>query len=169
MDLVAGNLRRLSVNPQEALKRFASLGNVAEIATLTLVHGETEEDARIDPLQVFSSRTLDAVRRESEKSLDFVRKARFHHVAAAIVSRQRYIATMQGRTAAFSTFSDAQFDEAAFVKDKGSGISGASRKKREGFGLSNMRTRASQIDGKLDIDTAAGHGTSIVLTVPIPS
>jgi PAS domain S-box-containing protein len=55
------------------------------------------------------------------------------------------------------------------VKDNGSGISGATRKKSEGFGLSNMRTRASQIDGKLDIDTAAGHGTSIVLTVPIPS
>jgi len=31
-----------------------------------------------------------------------------------------------------------------------------------------MRTRASQIDGKLDIQTAAGHGTSIVLIVPIP-
>ena len=39
--------------------------------------------------------------------------------------------------------------------------------KSEGFGLRNMRTRASQIDGKLDIHTAAGHGTSIVLTVPI--
>jgi signal transduction histidine kinase len=38
---------------------------------------------------------------------------------------------------------------------------------REGFGLSNMRTRASQIDGKLDIQTSAGHGTSIVLIVPI--
>jgi hypothetical protein len=37
------------------------------------------------------------------------------------------------------------------------------------WGLGNMRTRASQIDGKLDIQTAAGHGTSIVLTVPIPS
>ena len=49
MDLVAGNIRRLSVNPQEALKRFASLGNVAEIATLTLVHGETEEAAWINP------------------------------------------------------------------------------------------------------------------------
>jgi PAS domain S-box-containing protein len=57
---------------------------------------------------------LDAVWRESEKSLDFVRRARFHDVAAAIVSQQRYIATMQGRTATFSTFSDAQFDEAAF-------------------------------------------------------
>ena len=55
------------------------------------------------------------------------------------------------------------------VKDNGSGISRASLEKSEGFGLSNMRTRASQIDGKLDIHTAAGHGTSIVLTVPIPS
>jgi hypothetical protein len=57
---------------------------------------------------------LDTVWSESEKSLDFVRKARFHDVAAAIVSQQRFIATMQSRTATFSTFSDAQFDEAAF-------------------------------------------------------
>jgi predicted ATPase/signal transduction histidine kinase/PAS domain-containing protein len=55
------------------------------------------------------------------------------------------------------------------VKDNGSGISSASLEKSEGFGLRNMRTRASQIDGKLDIQTVAGHGTSIVLTVPIPS
>jgi len=54
------------------------------------------------------------------------------------------------------------------VKDNGSGISSASLEKSEGFGLSNMRTRASHIDGKLDIQTAAGRGTSIVLTVPIP-
>jgi signal transduction histidine kinase len=53
------------------------------------------------------------------------------------------------------------------VKDNGSGISSASLAKSEGFGLRNMRTRASQIDGTLDIHTAAGHGTSIVLTVPI--
>src|SRR5260370_1803731 len=57
---------------------------------------------------------LDAVWRESERSLDFVRKAQFHEVAAVIVSQQRFIATMQGRTATFSTFSDAEFDEAAF-------------------------------------------------------
>jgi two-component system, NarL family, sensor histidine kinase FusK len=53
------------------------------------------------------------------------------------------------------------------VKDNGSGISTASLEKSEGFGLRNMRTRASQIDGKLAIHTAAGHGTSIVLTLPI--
>ena len=57
---------------------------------------------------------LDAVWRESEIALEFVRKARFHDVEDVIVSQQRFIATMQGRTSAFSTFSDAQFDEAAF-------------------------------------------------------
>jgi signal transduction histidine kinase len=55
------------------------------------------------------------------------------------------------------------------VKDNGSGISNASLEKSEGFGLRNMRTRASQIDGKLDIQTADGRGTTIVLTVPISS
>jgi PAS domain S-box-containing protein len=57
---------------------------------------------------------LDVVWRESEESLNFVRKAGFRDMADAIVSEQRFIATMQGRTATFSTFSDAQFDEAAF-------------------------------------------------------
>jgi signal transduction histidine kinase len=55
------------------------------------------------------------------------------------------------------------------VKDNGSGISSASLEKSEGFGLRNMRIRASQIDGKLDIHTAANYGTSIVLTVAISS
>ena len=53
------------------------------------------------------------------------------------------------------------------VKDDGTGISSVSLEKSEGFGLRNMRLRASQIGGKLDIKTAVGHGTSIVLTVPI--
>jgi PAS domain S-box-containing protein len=57
---------------------------------------------------------LDAVRHESEKSLDFVRKAGSRDMADAIVSEQRFIATMQGRTATFSTLRDAQFDELAF-------------------------------------------------------
>jgi PAS domain S-box-containing protein len=57
---------------------------------------------------------LDAVWRESERGLDFIRKAGFRDMADAIVSQQRFIATMQGRTATFSTFSDAQFDETAF-------------------------------------------------------
>jgi PAS domain S-box-containing protein len=57
---------------------------------------------------------LDVVWRESEVALDFVRKAKYADAADIIVSQQRFIATMLGRTAAFSTFSDAQFDEATF-------------------------------------------------------
>ena len=57
---------------------------------------------------------LDLVWRESETWLDFVQKARYRDAADTMVIQQRFIATMQGRTATFSTFSDAQFDEAAF-------------------------------------------------------
>ena len=57
---------------------------------------------------------LDAVWRESEMALDFARQAKYGDVSDIIVSQQRFIANMQGRTATFSTFSDAQFDEAAF-------------------------------------------------------
>ena len=57
---------------------------------------------------------LDVVWRESEMALDFARKARYGDAADIIVSQQRFIAAMQGRTATFSTLSDAQFDEATF-------------------------------------------------------
>ena len=43
VDLMAGKLKRFSATTQEALKQLACLGNVAEIATLALVHGATEE------------------------------------------------------------------------------------------------------------------------------
>ncbi len=43
VDLMAGKLKRLSAGTQETLKQLACLGNVAEIAALTLVHGETEQ------------------------------------------------------------------------------------------------------------------------------
>ncbi len=57
---------------------------------------------------------LDVVWRESETELDFVQKAKYRDAADIIIIQQRFIATMQGRTATFSTFSDAQSDEAAF-------------------------------------------------------
>jgi len=57
---------------------------------------------------------LDAVWRESERGLDFVRKAKFREIADIIRSQQRFIATMQGQPATLSTLSEAQFDEAAF-------------------------------------------------------
>ncbi len=57
---------------------------------------------------------LDAVWGESEMALNFARNAKYDDVADIIVSQQRFIANMQGRTATFSTFTDPQFDEAAF-------------------------------------------------------
>src|SRR5260370_30672471 len=66
------------------------------------------------PGHLVRSDLLDAVWRESEMGLDFARKARFGDIADGIVIQQRLLATMQGRTAAFATFTDAQFDEATF-------------------------------------------------------
>jgi signal transduction histidine kinase len=53
------------------------------------------------------------------------------------------------------------------VKDNGLGISTAPFKKCEGFGLANMRERASEIAARFEIQTAAGHGTTIIVTVPV--
>jgi PAS domain S-box-containing protein len=57
---------------------------------------------------------LDVVWRETEAALDFTRRAKYPDIANIILIQQRFIATMQGNTENFSTFSDAQFDEAAF-------------------------------------------------------
>jgi hypothetical protein len=57
---------------------------------------------------------LDAMWRESERGLDFLRNARVRDIADLILSQQRFIASQQGRTASLSTFSDAQFGEVAF-------------------------------------------------------
>jgi serine/threonine protein kinase len=43
-DLMAERLKRFSAPTREALKQLACLGNIAEIATLTLVLGETEDE-----------------------------------------------------------------------------------------------------------------------------
>jgi PAS domain S-box-containing protein len=76
---------------------FACIGRYLGIADLFL---------RNDP--------LDVVWREMEGALDFTRRAKYADFADIIVTHQRFVATMQGRTAAFSTFSDAQFNEATF-------------------------------------------------------
>jgi PAS domain S-box-containing protein len=47
-------------------------------------------------------------------ALHFAREAKYGDAVDIISSQQRFIATMLGRTATFSTFSDSQFDEAAF-------------------------------------------------------
>ncbi|MDB4869303.1 MAG: domain S-box-containing protein, partial [Gemmatimonadales bacterium] len=57
---------------------------------------------------------LDIAWQESEIALAVAREANYGDTVDIIRSQQRFIATMQGRTATFSTFSDAEFDEVAF-------------------------------------------------------
>jgi PAS domain S-box-containing protein len=48
VDLMLGKLNRLTVETQEALQEFACLGNSAEFATLSIVHGTSEEKVHSD-------------------------------------------------------------------------------------------------------------------------
>jgi signal transduction histidine kinase len=52
------------------------------------------------------------------------------------------------------------------VRDNGVGISTDKLAKSEGFGLGNMRERARKLDGRIEIKTAPGQGTGIIVTVP---
>ena len=52
------------------------------------------------------------------------------------------------------------------VKDNGCGMISAAET-RDGFGLVNMRARVNELNGSLNIRTALGRGTSIVVTVPV--
>jgi predicted ATPase len=58
---------------------------------------------------------LDEGWRESAMARGFARKVGFRDVVDLIVSQQRFIASMQGRDATFSTFSDERFDEGALA------------------------------------------------------
>ena len=53
------------------------------------------------------------------------------------------------------------------VMDNGSGMPDSEAASREGFGFSNMRARAENIGGELEIRTASGFGTTIVVQVPM--
>jgi PAS domain S-box-containing protein len=57
---------------------------------------------------------LDDVWRESEICLDFIRKGKYRDAADAILCQRQFIRNLQGQTASFSTFSDANFDEKRF-------------------------------------------------------
>jgi PAS domain S-box-containing protein len=52
------------------------------------------------------------------------------------------------------------------VRDNGSGIGNDRLKTEEGFGFTNMRERAKKLNGTLEIRTAPGRGTSIVVLLP---
>ena len=53
------------------------------------------------------------------------------------------------------------------IIDDGSGVADSRAASREGFGFSNMRARVKKLRGTLDIRSAAGEGTSIVVCVPL--
>jgi signal transduction histidine kinase len=55
------------------------------------------------------------------------------------------------------------------IKDNGSGISKVRLEKSDGFGLTNMRQRASEIGGRFEIQTAPGRGTTVIVIVPVAS
>jgi PAS domain S-box-containing protein len=57
---------------------------------------------------------LDEVWRESERLMGLANRIGFREATDLIVSQQRFIAAMRGRTASLSTFTDAAFDEPAF-------------------------------------------------------
>jgi signal transduction histidine kinase len=52
------------------------------------------------------------------------------------------------------------------VTDNGCGIT-TEAETREGFGFANMRARVKKLKGTLDIRTAPGRGTNIVVCVPL--
>jgi signal transduction histidine kinase len=52
------------------------------------------------------------------------------------------------------------------VEDNGTGIT-TETEIRDGFGFVNMRARVKKLNGSLDIRTAPGRGTSIVVRVPL--
>src|ERR1700677_1342408 len=51
VDLMVGKLRRLSGGTQAALQQLACVGNVAEIVTLSVVFGQTDEEIHIALLE----------------------------------------------------------------------------------------------------------------------
>jgi len=53
------------------------------------------------------------------------------------------------------------------ISDDGLGFDPSDQSKG-GLGLAGMKERVQKIGGHLDIETAAGHGTRLVVHVPLP-
>jgi signal transduction histidine kinase len=53
------------------------------------------------------------------------------------------------------------------VRDDGCGFDPAAQRDRPSLGLASMRERVHLLDGELDIDSAPGHGTTILAWVPL--
>lgn len=55
------------------------------------------------------------------------------------------------------------------VSDDGQGIPQGGADKPKAFGLKGLQERAKTVGGWLDISSRPGHGTSVILSVPLPS
>ena len=53
------------------------------------------------------------------------------------------------------------------ISDNGRGISNAELQKAEAFGIRGLKERARVVGGWLDISTAHGSGTTVILSVPL--
>jgi two-component system, NarL family, sensor kinase len=53
------------------------------------------------------------------------------------------------------------------VTDNGLGMSAYWLEQNAGFGLANLRARVEKLGAKLQIETGAGRGTSIIVTLQI--
>lgn len=54
------------------------------------------------------------------------------------------------------------------ISDNGQGIEPPELEKRKTFGLKGLHERAKSVGGWLDVSSRSGHGTSIILSVPLP-
>jgi len=55
------------------------------------------------------------------------------------------------------------------VTDNGCGMTAEQREKPRSFGLRGLHERARTVDGWLDVSSQPGRGTSIIVSVPLPS
>jgi signal transduction histidine kinase len=55
------------------------------------------------------------------------------------------------------------------VRDNGRGFDRAAVSKKKGFGLFGMRERVLTVGGKLLIETNPGKGTTVIISLPLPS
>jgi PAS domain S-box-containing protein len=104
---------------------------------------------------------LDAVWRESEVALNFAREAKDGNVDN-IRLQQRFIATMQGRTDTFSTFSEEQFDEAAFEAQLTADASAATI-----WSYSLLKLKARLLSGDYAEALAAANKAKPLLSISI--
>jgi two-component system, NarL family, sensor histidine kinase UhpB len=70
-------------------------------------------------------------------------------------------------TVAWVEVSDAEDVLTVEIRDNGQGIAEADLNKPKSFGIRGLRERARTVGGWLDVSTRAGHGTSIILSVPL--